>query len=88
MPIISSFYGILIYIYREINNQHHIPHFHVKYAEYECVYNFKGKKLEGKIPNKQHKMIQVWCSLHEEELNAAWVAWNESGEIIKIEGLR
>jgi len=26
--------------------------------------------------------------LHEEELNAAWEAWNESGEVIKIEGLR
>jgi len=25
---------------------------------------------------------------HEDELNAAWIAWNESGEVIKIEGLR
>jgi len=31
---------------------------------------------------------EVWRLLHEEELNAAWTAWNESGEIIKIEGLR
>ena len=23
-----------------------------------------------------------------EELGAAWTAWNESGEVIKIEGLR
>jgi len=33
-------------------------------------------------------MVEVWCSLHEDELNAAWIAWNESGEVIKIEGLR
>jgi hypothetical protein len=33
-------------------------------------------------------MVEVWCSLHEDELSAAWDAWNESGEIIKIEGLR
>jgi len=26
--------------------------------------------------------------LHHDELNAAWVAWNENGEVIKIEGLR
>jgi hypothetical protein len=26
--------------------------------------------------------------LHEDELNAAWVAWSENGEVIKIEGLR
>ena len=25
---------------------------------------------------------------YEDELNAAWAAWNESGEVIKIEGLR
>jgi len=24
----------------------------------------------------------------QDELNAAWIAWSESGEVIKIEGLR
>ena len=38
MPIISQFYGILIYIYKEINGRHNIPHFHAKYAEFEAVY--------------------------------------------------
>ena len=35
MPIISQFYGILIYIYKEIGEQHNMPHFHAKYAEFE-----------------------------------------------------
>ncbi|MDR1565472.1 MAG: DUF4160 domain-containing protein [Oscillospiraceae bacterium] len=39
MPIISSFYGILIYIYRELNGSHHTPHFHAKYSEFEGVYD-------------------------------------------------
>jgi len=88
MPIISHFYGILIYIYRELNSPHHVPHFHAKYAGKEGVYTFDGSLLEGELPRKQEKMVEVWCSLHEDELNAAWTAWNESGEIIKIEGLR
>ncbi|MCL2158837.1 MAG: DUF4160 domain-containing protein [Oscillospiraceae bacterium] len=88
MPVISSFYGILIYIYHEIGGQHHIPHFHAKYSGQECSYDFKGKKINGTMPNKQHKLVQAWCVLHEDELNAAWTAWNESGEIIKIDGLR
>ena len=88
MPIVSQFYGVLIYIYREKQGRHHLPHFHAKYAEYEGVYDFEGNLLEGNLPRKQHKMAEVWALLHGEELHAAWVAWNESNEIIKIDGLR
>jgi len=42
MPIISQFYGILIYIYKEISGQHNFPHFHAKYAEFEGIYDFEG----------------------------------------------
>lgn len=88
MPIVSQFYGILIYIYQEQLARHHLPHFHAKYAEYEGVYDFEGNMLEGNLPRKQHKMVEVWAMLHSDELNAAWIAWNENNEIIKIEGLR
>jgi len=88
MPIISQFYGILIYIYKEICGQHNTPHFHAKYAEFEGVYDFDGNLIEGELPKKQNKLVEAWCMLHADELNAAWLAWNESGEIIKIEGLR
>jgi len=88
MPVISQFYGILIYIYKEINGKHHFPHLHAKYAEYEGVYDFEGKLIEGGLPRKQNKLVEAWVLLHQDELNAAWFAWNESGETIKIEGLR
>ena len=88
MPIISHFYGILIYIYSEKTGQHHMPHFHARYAGKEGVYTFDGNRMEGELPRKQEKMVEVWCSLHEEELAAAWTAWTESGEAIKIDGLR
>ena len=88
MPIVSQFYGILIYIYKEISGQHHIPHFHAKYGGYEGVYDFEGNRIEGDLPRKQNKLVEAWVVLHQDELNAAWIAWNESGEIIKIEGLR
>ena len=88
MPIISHFYGILIHIFSEKNEKHHTPHFHAKYAGEKAVFTFDGEMLEGDFPRKQRKLIEAWCLLHEEELNAAWEAWNESGEVIKIEGLR
>ena len=88
MPIISQFYGILIYIYKELGGKHHLPHFHAKYNEFEGIYDFEGNLLEGDLPYKQKKFIEAWALLHQDELNAAWTAWNESDEIIKIEGLK
>ncbi len=88
MPIISQFYGILIYIYQEINSKHNLPHFHAKFAEYEAVYDLEGNLLEGELPIKKSKMVVAWAAIHEDEIKAAWTAWNDSNEIIKIEGLK
>ncbi len=30
MPLISQFYGILIYLYKELGGHHNKPHIHVK----------------------------------------------------------
>lgn len=37
MPLISSFYGLLIYMYYLDNKQHHFPHIHVKFQDDEAV---------------------------------------------------
>ncbi len=37
MPAISTFYGIIIYMYFIDNKQHSTPHIHVKYQEHEAV---------------------------------------------------
>jgi len=88
MPVISQFYGILIYIYKEQGGKHKMPHFHAQYAEFEGVYDFDGNIIEGDLPRKQNKLVEAWSLLHSDELAAAWKAWNDSGEIIKIDGLR
>ncbi len=87
MPVISQFYGILIYMYREIGGHHNEPHIHIKYNEYEMSITFSGKILNGRVPSKQLKLVEAWIALHEEELNAAWYTYNNDGEIIKIKGL-
>lgn len=87
MPIISQFYGILIYMYREIGGHHNEPHIHIKYNEYEMSITLEGKELTGSIPRRQKKLVDAWIELHQEELRAAWYALNNDGEIIKIKGL-
>mgnify|MGYP001861291801 FL=1 len=87
MPLISQFYGILIYIYKELGGHHKEPHFHVKYNEYEMSISLSGKVLDGYIPTKQKKLLDAWLSLHEDELKASWYSYNNDGEVIKIKGL-
>ena len=87
MPLISQFYGILIYLYKEIGAHHNQPHIHIKYNEYEMSMTLDGKILEGTLPNKQKKIVEAWRLVHEDELKAAWYAYNNDGEIVKIKGL-
>ena len=87
MPVISHFYGILIYMYMELGSHHKEPHIHVKYYEYEMSITLDGKVLDGSLPKKQKKLVDAWIELHNDELKAAWYALNNDGEIIKIKGL-
>lgn len=87
MPIISQFYGILIYMYKEIGGHHNKPHIHVKYNEYTASIIIETGEMEGNMPIKQKKIIDAWVEIHRDELLAAWHAYNNDGVLIKIKGL-
>ena len=87
IPLISQFYGILIYIYKEIGGHHHEPHIHIKYNEYELSMSLNGEVLDGSLPKKQMKLVDAWFELHQDELKASYFSYSEYGEIIKIKGL-
>jgi len=87
MALISSFLGILIYMYKEKNNPHHIPHVHAIFREHTLAVAFDGTVLAGSLPRKQQKAVEAWVALREDELYAAWSALNEDGVVLKIKGL-
>lgn len=87
MPLISSFYGILIYIYKELGGHHNKPHIHIKYNEYEASMEFNGSIINGNLPPKQLKLVQAWLEIHHDDILASWYAYNNDGEIVKIKGL-
>ena len=73
MPIISMFYGIIIRLYLADNKNHHLPHIHAKYAEFEASISISdGEILAGEIPRKQLRLVQAWIELHRDELMADW----------------
>jgi len=50
MPLISSFYGVLIYLYWLDTRQHHLPHIHAMYAGDEAVFGIESADVRGPPP--------------------------------------
>jgi len=61
MPLISQFYGILIRMFFNDQEQHHLPHFHAIYGEYSGSFSLDGEVITGNIPKKQLKLIAAWA---------------------------
>lgn len=51
-------------MYKEIGGHHKKAHVHVKYNEYEMSISLDGEILDGKIPNKQRKLVEAWLIIH------------------------
>lgn len=85
MPTISMFYGILIRMYYD---DHNPPHIHAIYGENEACYDFNGQTIDGKLPNKQDKLVVAWIEIHKDELEANWKLARDGEQIFKIEPLK
>lgn len=76
MPIISSFYGLVVRMYFK-QSEHNPPHFHVQYGEYYGVIEIKTlAMIEGDLPLKAQVMIMDWGILHQDELMEIWTSQN------------
>jgi Domain of unknown function (DUF4160) len=88
MPVISFFYGIIVRMFYFDNQQHHLPHIHVEFAEYKAVLAIETSDvLEGQLPPKKMKLIEAWMEIHREELMADWTLAVTGSEPIKIQPL-
>jgi hypothetical protein len=85
MPIISSFFGIIV---RMFFNEHSPPHFHVEYAEYKASVNIQTLELmEGKLSRRAQELVLDWAELHQKELLEDWELCRQHQEPKKIEPL-
>ena len=87
MPVISSFYGIIIRMYFNDTQQHNMPHFHAKYGEYNASFDLDGNILAGNFPSKQTKYVAAWAAIHNDELAALWEIMQSDEDYFKIKGL-
>ena len=85
MPIISLFYGIVIYMYKD---DHNPPHIHAVYQSYEAVYDFDGNAIKGELPPKKAKLVIAWIAIHKEDLEADWRLVDSDQRFFRIDPLR
>lgn len=72
MPIISTFYGLIIKMFF-MQSEHNPPHVHVIYGEYVGIINIKTlEMIEGDLPNRALSMVKEWAKEHQYELLNIW----------------
>lgn len=80
MPTISMFYGIVVRMYCA-PNEHNPPHVHVYYNEHVAILDLNSCEItEGKLPQKQKKLVEAWAEIHKEDLLADWNL-SQNGEL-------
>jgi hypothetical protein len=82
MPIISTFYGILIQMFW---NDHPPPHFHVRYADARARVSIHDLQLiSGALPRTAERLVLEWAQLHQAELMENWLLCERQAQPTKI----
>ncbi len=70
MPIISTFFGIVIRMYYQ---EHGAAHFHAEFQGEQAVFGFDGEPIAGSIRSATaRQLIRQWAAAHRGELEANW----------------
>jgi hypothetical protein len=89
MPELSRFFGIIIRMFSEPSERHHVPHFHAYYQENVAVFSISPVEIvTGSVPQRQQRLIEAWGELHQEELLADWNLLQEGKRPAPIDPLR
>ena len=69
MPVISRFYGIVVFMNY---NDHSPPHFHARYQDEEISVEIETGIVEGRMSRRSLRMIFDWSDMHQVELLRNW----------------
>jgi hypothetical protein len=85
MPVISTFFGIVIRMYF---GDHPPPHFHAEYQGEKATFNFRGEVQAGSISSKTaQRLIREWAQLHRLELVVNWKRIEQGQPLNRIKPL-
>jgi hypothetical protein len=88
MPELSRFFGIIIRMYMEVGEPHHLPHFHAYYQDDVAIFSLEPIDLmAGQLPRRQRRLVEAWAELHQAELLDDWRRLQEGQAPMPIEPL-
>lgn len=86
MPRISSFYGIVIWMYRP---DHPPLHFHASYGEHVAQIELGTLRvLSGSLPRRALRLVRKWARQHAAELAEDWDRAQALEPLMPIEPLQ
>lgn len=81
MPVISRFFGIVVYMHWR---EHAPPHFHAKYQDQEISVEIESGTVTGHMGAKALALIQEWRDIHKAELLADWRSAQQKQSLRRI----
>jgi Domain of unknown function (DUF4160) len=85
VPIISTFFGIVIRMYYQ---EHGAPHFHAEYQGQQATLTFDGKILAGALRSRTAlRLIEEWTECHRDDLDRNWRRVQAGEPLERIEPL-
>lgn len=84
MPIISRFFGIVIYM---LWREHRPPHFHAKYGDEEITVVIENGKVNGTMSKRALSLIREWRKLHKKDLLREWELVEQKKALFPIQPL-
>ncbi len=85
MPIISTFFGIVI---RMFYREHEPAHFHAEYQGQQGKFDLEGKLTAGNMYSKTAlRLIREWATSHQDELETNWKSMKAGKPLKRIEPL-
>lgn len=88
MPVLSTFFGIIVRMYKENGGKHKMPHIHAEYSGEEVVVTLDGEILEGGIPKPKMKLLDAWMEIHREDLEVNWKLLSNGEQFFRIDPLK
>lgn len=72
MPVVSTFFGIVIRMYYL---EHEPPHFHAEHQGQVATFDFSGNLRNGDIRSRTaRRLIRLWALAHRDDLQRNWMA--------------
>jgi hypothetical protein len=84
MPIISRFFGIVIYM---LWREHRPPHFHAKYNDEEITVEIETGKVNGAMSKRALGLVQDWRELRKQDLMREWELVEQKKALFPIKPL-